>query len=258
MYWHTFSLLTGGAVFVGMLASFKLGRIGGGRWKTAEESQVQAGLGAIDGAVLALLGLLIAFTFAGAATRLDFRRQLIVEEANCVGTAWLRIDLLPAPAQPKIRDHFRRYVDARLDAYAKLPDREATMVGLKRCAELQNQIWADGVAACAESASPQAAMLVLPALNQMIDVTTTRTATALMHPPSIIFAILILVALASALLTGHAMAGPKKPSRLHVIGFAAAISVTIAVIVDLEYPRAGFIRENAADQVLIDLRASMG
>lgn len=76
----------------------------------------------MEGAVFALLGLLIAFTFSGAATRFDTRRQLIIEETSDIGTAYLRLDLLPVEAQPGLREKFREYVDARLEVYRKLPD----------------------------------------------------------------------------------------------------------------------------------------
>jgi hypothetical protein len=83
------------------------------------------GFGTIEGSVLALLGLLIAFTFSGASARFDTRRQLIVEATNHIGTAYLRLDLLPAGAQPALRESFRRYVDARIEVNRKLPDMAA-------------------------------------------------------------------------------------------------------------------------------------
>ena len=256
MFWSIFSLLTGAAVFVGMVALFETGRFIG-RARKPEHETMQSGLGAIDGAVLALLGLLIAFAFSGAATRLDFRRQLIVQEANCIGTAWLRIDLLPASAQPDMRTKFRRYVDSRLEAYRRMPDMAAVRAELQHGAEIQNEIWKQAVAASSNAQTPYAAMLALPALNEMFDITTTRAETALHHSPTIIFVMLILVAYASALLAGHSLSGPKRPSWIHVLGFAAAIAITIGVIVDLEFPRVGLVRETASDQVLVDLRASM-
>ncbi|HEX6722674.1 MAG TPA: hypothetical protein VF107_14000, partial [Burkholderiaceae bacterium] len=67
----------------------------------------------LEAAVFGLLGLLIAFTFSGALTRFDLRRAQVVDEANAIGTAYLRIDLLPASAQPRLRETFRQYVDAR-------------------------------------------------------------------------------------------------------------------------------------------------
>ena len=204
-----------------------------------------------------LLGLLIAFTFSGAAARFDARRHLVVEEANAIGTAYLRLDVLLPDAQTALRDKFRRYVDARLDAYRKLPDLEAAKEGLARATVLQGEIWGEAVAA-SRAASPQpATMLLLPALNAMIDITTTRTMAAQMHPPAVIFAMLILLALTGALLAGVGMGGGKDRSWVHMVGFAAAMAVAVYVILDIEYPRLGLIRVDAMDQVLVELRESM-
>ena len=117
-----FSLLFGIALFLGMLILLEIGwRIGIRRWAKDPEG-ARAGVGTVEGAVFALLGLLIAFTFSAAASRFDARRQLIIEETNDIGTAYLRLDLLPAEAQPGLREKFREYVDARLEVYRKLPD----------------------------------------------------------------------------------------------------------------------------------------
>ena len=100
-------------LFVVMMAAVEFGRrIGRRRYQTDKESLTE-GLSVAEGAIFALLGLLIAFTFSGAATRFEDRRHLITEEANDIGTAWLRIDLLPAADQPLVRELFRRYTDLR-------------------------------------------------------------------------------------------------------------------------------------------------
>ena len=93
-----------------------------GTCASTETDKSDAGLNALDGAVFALMGLLIAFTFSGAASRFEVRRALIVQETNDIGTAYLRLDLLPADAQPALRQDFRDYVDARLKFYASLTD----------------------------------------------------------------------------------------------------------------------------------------
>jgi len=79
------------------------------------------GLGAIEEALFSLFGLLIAFTFSGSASRFDSRRQLLAEEINDIGTAYLRLDLLPAGVQPALHGLFHDYVDSRLAVYRKLP-----------------------------------------------------------------------------------------------------------------------------------------
>ena len=100
-------------------------------------------------------------------------------------------------------------------------------------------------------------MLLLPALNQMIDITTMRTMAARTHPPTIIFVMLAVLVLICSLLAGVGMAGGKSRNWIHIIGFAAILAVTLYVILDLEHPRLGLIRVEAFDQVLVELRQSM-
>jgi hypothetical protein len=244
-------------LFLGMLLFLEIGYRVGVRRLAKEPETARAGLGTVEGAIFALLGLLIAFTFSGAAARFDARRQLIIQETNAIGTAYLRIDLLPADAQPAMRDLFRRYIDTRLAAYKKLPDIAAAKEELARATSLQNEIWRGAVAACQKSSSPQAVMLVMPALNEMIDIAGERTLVSQMHPPFVIFALLGVMALGGATLAGYGMAGGKSRSWIHWIGFALVMSVTFFVILDIEFPRFGLIRVDTFDQALVDLRQSL-
>ncbi len=250
------ALIFATGLFVGMILLLEMGRRLGRRRQGRDEEGARAGLGAVEGAVFALLGLLIAFTFSGAASRFDARRELIVQEANATGTAWLRLDLLPASAQPELRDLFRRYLDLRLAAYRKMPDIEAAREELSRANALQGEIWNKAVAACQESPNPLKAQLI-PPLNEMFDIATTRTMAARTHPPAIIFAMLGVLALMSSLLAGYAMAGGKTRSWIHVVGFALIMATSVYVILDLEFPRLGIIRIDPFDQVLVELRQSM-
>jgi hypothetical protein len=241
-------------LFVAMLALLEIGRRLGLRRAARGSDDERGGTGVVDGAVFALLGLLIAFTFSGAASRFDQRRSLIVEEANAVGTAWLRLDLLPPAAQADLRATFRTYLDARLAVYRVLPDIAAAQAELARANQLQKEIWAKAVAASAGSQAPT--MLLLPALNEMFDITTTRTTAFQVHPPSLIFWLLFALALISALLAGYSMAG-KARHWIHRVAFAFTLAGAVYVILDMEYPRFGLIRVDAFDQVLIDLRQGM-
>jgi hypothetical protein len=244
-------------LFIGIVAMLELGRRLGVRRLASDPAGAQAGTGAVEGAVFALVGLLIAFTFSGAASRFDERRDLIVAETNAVGTAWLRLDLLPSD-QPAIRDSFLQYLDARLAVYRKLPDVKAARAELAKATALQATIWAQAIAAGQrEGASPDAIKLLLPALNEMFDITTTRTMATQAHPPVFIYGMLIALALASALLAGFGMAGSKSRSWLHILGFATVMAVAVYAIIDLEFPRIGLIQVDAFDQALVELRASM-
>jgi hypothetical protein len=124
-------------LFLGTLALLETGRRIGLRRLAKDSEAARTGLGVVEGAIFALMGLLIAFTFSGAASRFDTRRHLVVEEANAIGTAYLRLDLLPSDAQSALRESFRQYVDARLTAYRKLPDIAAAMQELAQATKLQ-------------------------------------------------------------------------------------------------------------------------
>ena len=253
-----YSALFAFALCFGMLIMLDVGRRIGARHLAKDPESARTGTGTIEAAVFALLGLLIAFTFSGAVSRFDDRRHLIIEEANAIGTAYLRLDLLPPHAQPALREIFRNYVNSRLQAYRELRTARAPKTEMANSVKLQGEIWKRAVAASvADGAAPSAPMLLLTALNQMIDITTTRTMALQFHPPFIIFWMLFLVALASALLAGYGMAGGKSRRWLHVISFAVVIGLTVYVILDIEFPRYGLIRVDAFDQALVDLLQSM-
>ena len=245
-------------LFTSMLLAIEFGRRLGVKNQQDGQKSDNTAAGLIDGAIFGLMGLLIAFTFSGAASRLDHRRDLVISEANAIGTAYLRLNLLPADSQQPLRDLFKQYLDARLEAFQKLPDMAAAEAGLLRANKLQSQIWPMAVEACQASGSVPATTLLLAALNEMFDMATLRTATSrVMHPPAVIFAMLIVLALLSSFLAGYSMGNNPDSNRFHAFGFAAIVAVTVYVILDIEYPRAGFIRVDAVDQVLIDLRNSM-
>jgi len=257
VYFGAFSVVLAIALFAGILGCLEIGRRLGRMRRAADPESVRVGAGAVEGAVFGLMGLLIAFTFSGALQRWDARRALAVEEANDIGTAWLRIDLLRSETQPALRDLFRRYVDSRLAMLRVLPDVAAARAELARSDALQREIWSYSAAACSVPEGERARILLLPALNAMIDVTSTRTMGMLMHPPMVVYALLLALLLASSLIAGFGMSAAPVRNWVHMLCFAAAMSVSVYVIIDLEYPRAGLFRIDEIDQVLIDLRASM-
>src|SRR5215467_3635078 len=110
------------AIFFGILLLLVLGRRVGQQTIARHGGAATPGIGSLEAAVFALLGLMIAFTFSGALSRFDVRRSQVVDEANAIETAWLRIALLPEATQPAVRETFRNYVDSRIATYRKLPD----------------------------------------------------------------------------------------------------------------------------------------
>lgn len=250
--------LAAACLFLGMLVAAEVGRRIGAARLARNPDGLPKGVAATEAAVFSLLALLIAFTFSGAASRFEDRRILISEEATTIGTAYLRVDLLPGDTQGELRELFRRYVDLRSTVYRNAEDQAITYQRLADGVALQRSIWSKALAACRRAdASPQAAGLLLPALNAMFAITTTRATATRSHPPMIVFLLLGAMSLIGALLVGYGTSPNTDRSWLHMVAFGAILSLTVYVIVDLEYPRLGLIRVDAADQILIDLRKSL-
>jgi hypothetical protein len=246
------------ALFLGMLISLEIGRQLRRHHLVLDADDEHSGTGPVEGAVFALFGLMVAFSFSGAATRFDTRRALIVEEANDIGTAYLRVEMLAPSDRPAMRNQFRVYLDSRLEVYRRLPDIAAAEKELAQSAKIQDEIWKDAVAKTqSQGAHPDSGKLLLPAINAMIDITTTRTMAARTHPPVALFYLLLVLGLAQSLLAGFSMAGINRRSWLHLLAFAFITVVVVYIIVDLEFPRFGLIRIDKYDQVLVDLRNSM-
>ena len=236
------------AVFLlpAMLLMLELGR----RFRTRHKEHPESST--IEGAIFALFGLLLAFTFSGAIGRYDTHRQLVVEETNNIGTAYLRLELLPAEAQPELRQLFRDYATSRLRLYHAVSEEVSP-----ESRRLQGEIWKRSViAATAPGAKLDAAKLLLPALNAMIDITSTRQNAFNMHPPDVVFLLLFAFSVGSAFLAGYSMNASGR-SWFYMIALAIAVTATIYTTLDIEYPRRGLIRLIDTDQTLIDLRNSM-
>lgn len=244
-----------GAIFGAVLAAIELGRWVGARQRRAAPGTADSGLGAMDSAIFGLFGLLLAFTFFGAASRYDQRRDQILAEANAIGTAYRRVDLLPAHAQPGLRGLYRQYVESRLATYRKLSeDVDAARLEYDRSIALQDQIWKASLAAA--QGSP-AFGLVVGSLNEVYAITRTRWAAIRFHVPGEIIAMLLGLALLSSLVAGRNLSANPHRSWLNVIVYSLVVTGGIFVIIDYELPRLGLIRLDAADQLLVQLLESM-
>ena len=207
---------------------------------------------AIEGAVFALFGLLLAFTFSGAIARYDAHRQLLLQESNDIGTVYLRLDLVAPAAQPGLRQLLREYVDSRLHLYDGISNEVS-----QTTTELQQQIWKASItAAAAPGANPDAAKLLLPALNDMIDITSTRQNAFHMHPPVVIFLLLFCLGGCCAFVAGYGMTAPAR-SWFYSIAFALTVTLTVYATLEIEYPRQGLIRLTQTDETFLQLRDSI-
>ena len=239
-------LLLGGA-FIASEVGFRVGRFSGPR-----DEGFTKQLNLISGATFALVAFLIGFGFSGAASRYVDRLDLIVKEANALGTAYLRADLLPQPARGELQAALRDYAKSRV-TLLKADTMEAAQPLLKTAGPQQQRLW--DIAIRGGSGNPQLMRLVLPPLNEVIDLHTTHVAAARRHiPTAIMTALLISAALALALASfGNGQAGHRYPVLNFVYGFALATALWMTI--DLDHPRRGLIQETI--QPLVDTIASM-
>ncbi len=204
----------------------------------------------VTNSIFALMGLLLAFSFSSAYGRLDLRRQLIIMETNEIATAYLRIDLLPPAVQPQMRQLFKEYVTHRL-RYYKEADIETNIRELAREQEkAQLAIWKLAASSLESPSAQSSRMLVLNALNDMIDITTTRTATLYNHIPGVIVWMLVILPVVCAFFIGeHLERGAFRYGAI----FALVICLVFYVIMDIDYPRVGLVRTDNTQQLLVDL-----
>lgn len=250
-----FTLGVAVALFAGMLLFIEIGRRLGIRQSKVRGTEARAGVGVVDGSVYGLLALLIGFMFSGAATRFDQRRQLIANEVNVTGTAWQRIAVLPEVHQPALRDLFRNYVDAVLAWYGEAPG-ATTIHEPVTVTRAQNDLWSQSVIA-ATTPSTAATSLYLSAVNDMFGAVDQERLARRIHPPTLIFIMLGIAAVATALFAGYGLSSATGRNWIYMLGVAATIAIATYVILELEYPRLGLFRVNSMDQALVELRATM-
>jgi len=245
-------------LFLGMLLFLEFGRRLGAKRAVARGAEAQAGVGVVEGAVYGLLALLVGFMFSGAAARFDNRRELVAKEKNAASTAWMRVSLLPADQQPGIRAAFRHYMDELIAYYAQTSSAHVLLDQTPSLRRAEKELWANAVRECTEPGNAdRECQLLLPALNDMFEAVDMERMSRLIHPPFIIFIMLSVAAMATALFAGYGMASSRARNWIYTIGIAATISIATWVIIELEFPRVGSFRVNAMDQVLVELRASM-
>jgi hypothetical protein len=240
------------SLFVGLVVCLEIGyRLGVRRVKTTPDAH--EGFGAIEGAVFGLFGLLLSLSFFGAATRLDARRQILVNEANAIASAYMRVDLLPTAEQPEVRRLFRDYLDDRLRLSQDV-DEVVAASDMQDAARLQQAIWSRAITANKEGVP--GVPLLLTAVSQMIEIARAEAIAVQTHLPLVVFELLIAAALLSGLVAGFGVARGRR-NWLSVLVYALVVTLTLYVMIDMEFPRQGLIRIGAADQAMMNLRHSM-
>ncbi len=209
-------------------------------------------LSTINGMLLGLLGLLLAFSFSMSNSRFDTRRELVVEEANAIGTAVLRTRLLSDSMRDVLKPLLRDYVEERILFYQSGMDLKTVWKHVLASDSLSNVIWNATAAYARRNPIQTEVSKIVPALNDMIDITLTRRAAGEATIPDSIMYFLFSLCLGSAFLLGYDQRGPINWTI--VFGFALMLSATVFTITDLDRPRSGLIRMDGPNAKIVELR----
>lgn len=208
-------------------------------------------IGTINGTLLGLLALMLAFSFGMANSRYDTRRQLVIEEANVIGTVILRTDIYPDSMRNLLRILLKDYVKARIGFY-NVGDNFALMYSEQsRSGVISGEIWkAVADYAKIDDVTTRTSVLI-PALNDMIDITTTRLAASESSIPDSILYFLFTLCFCSAFLLGYDQ--KNKFDWTVLTGFSIMLSVTVFTIIDLDRPRSGLINMDKPNKKIENL-----
>lgn len=206
----------------------------------------------VHGAILGLLGLLLGFSFAMAVSRHDTRRSLAVEEANAIGTTWLRAPFLGEPQGTEVRALLRRYTELRLEA-SNSTDKDMPRL-LMESNSIQNKLWDIASKAAIEKPDPLTVSFITT-LNETIDLQASRLAAHRNHVPGTVWLLLLVVAGCGAWATGKISSVAGQRSIFNQIVFPLLISIVITLISDVDHPRTGFIK--VSQQPIHELLDSM-
>jgi hypothetical protein len=233
------------------LVAVELGyRVARYRQKRSLEEK-ESPVGAMVGATLGLLAFMLAFTFGLAGSRFEDRRQVLLSEANAIGTTYLRAAMLPEPMNVEARNLLREYTDVRLEGTQQGKFAQA----VAKSEELHGRLWSVAVAATEKDRSDITGLFV-QSLNEVIDLHATRLMAAVRsRVPAIIWIVLYLLAFIAMLMMGYHTRLTGSRRSLAVVALVLGFSLVLYLIADLDRPGQGMLR--VSQQSMIDLRRSM-
>jgi Protein of unknown function (DUF4239) len=263
MIFLLFAVLMAAAFFLCSLILLNYGRRLGLRY-LHKDAGTMAGLTTVEGAVFALIGLLLAFTISGALQRFDERRQLVIQEANAATTAHDRLALFEGDVARYLQIKLKDYVQARIDLYRMPHDyslwKQTELFSLEqqdKIIDLKNRLWDATVAACPQASFRPACAQAVPALANLFEVARLRLGASEKHPPQVVYVMLFGLGLGGSLLAGFGMAAATARSWIHMLIFAGTLTVALYLVTDMEYPRLGLIRLENFDHFLVEAHQQM-
>ncbi len=229
------------ASLIAIFAATELGR----RLGLLAARRKRENISTIEGAILGLLALLIAFTFSMALSLFEIRRDALLNEANAIGTTALRARLLPAPYNAECLTLLRQYIQIRLDiARSSAPSPPEVTAAITRSNAIQEELWQQVKAVAAKDNAMVPTGLFIQSLNEMIDAQEKRLSAVANRVPNIILMALYGVAVFAGAISGYASGLEVQRARLPIYAMAVLVAAMILLIQDLDRPSAGFIKVN--------------
>ena len=205
----------------------------------ALEEGARDDFGVIQAATLTLLGLILGFSFSMAINRYDQRKNLEEEEANAIGTEYLRADLLPAADAAKVKGLLERYTEQRIAFYVTRDLDEYTQIAA-RTAKLQSELWTAVQVPAVAQPTPLSALAVAGA-NDVLNSQGYTQAAWWNRIPASAWALMATMAICCNVLTGYG-ARNAKAERMLLLVLPLVVSITFMLIADIDSPRGGLIR----------------
>jgi hypothetical protein len=253
VFFRLSSLELGLVIFGIVLGSTLLGLVAGRRLRAHAET-LREPFGVLQAALLGLVGLILAFGLTMAVGRYDTRRAAVVDDANAIGTTYLRAQTLPEPARTQSLDLLVRYTDASIALSASVPGSAAQEAAIGDGERLQRSLWRLAGEVLSDSPTDSAPRLYVETLNEMIDMQTVRVSALNNRVPSAVLQIEIVGAAVALGLLALYLAILSR-GVIPVVLAAAFVSVLLLITFDLDRPTRGVV--TVPDAPLVALRASM-
>jgi hypothetical protein len=242
-------LVIAAVVFAGLMVALEVGFRAGSRVRLGAEKAAAPQVGAIQGAILGLLGLLLAFSFSAAASRFLERQDLIVDEANAIGTAYLRADLLVEPHRADLKRALKEYTEHRIEVSQRLGS-GLDPADLAQVDAMHGRIWRAAVSGV--EATPTAMLGVLPPVNEVLDLHSTRLGAGAKKLPSIVLWLLFGSSWLSIAVIGYGCGVAHDRRAPLTLALTVLVGGLLFVTLDLDRPREGLLQ--LSDQPLRALK----
>ena len=255
LYGHS-SVAIAAALFVAIFLCNEAGYRAGRYIQLNTDEEVKAFTGSIQASILGLLALLLGFTFSMSMQRYDSRSMALIDEANAIGTAVLRVQLLPEEFRADANALFRDYVGLRLEiGQIDMTRKEARKVYNQKISDLQNELWTLAIAATNADPRPVTTGVFVKALNDVIDSQGKRNALLQMHVPEVVLMLLFLVFISSGGMMGFSAGLSGKRVIAPITLVSLLITLIVFIIIDLDRPKRGLIQVNQS--VMAELSESV-